>query len=194
MDDIAVVREIYDRFSADDEEGLFELIDPEIEVHDRPEIPDPQVYRGHQGVIDAIDVSRAEFDEADVVPEEFIDAGDGAVVVVLHFVGRGRESGIPIDELLCHVWRVRDGKGVRLQVYGDRDEALRSAGALRSSAGGSFTCSASGWTVTDIHGHSGRDDNASCSAVASSASQRPQFAQRPGTRQRRFIMPCLASS
>jgi uncharacterized protein len=124
----AVVREIYDRFRAGDQQGGLELIDPDVELHDRPEIPDPQVYRGHEGVMSALDVSRAEFDDADIVPEEFIEVGDN-VVVPLHFVGRGRESGFPIDELLCHVWKVRDGKAVRVEVHADRDEALRAAGA-----------------------------------------------------------------
>jgi uncharacterized protein len=125
---VAVVREIYDRFRTGDEAGGLELIDAEAEVHDRPEIPDPQVYRGHDGVMNALGASRAEFDEVDLVPEEFIEAGD-KVVVAVHFVGRGRESGFPIDELLYHLWTLRDGRAVRMEVHADRDEALRAAGA-----------------------------------------------------------------
>jgi ketosteroid isomerase-like protein len=124
----AVVREIYERFRSGDERGGLELIDADAEVHDRPEIPDPKVYRGHEGVLSALGESRSEFDDVDLVPEEFIEVGD-KVVVQLHFVGRGRESGFPIDEVLCHVWTLRGGKAVRMDVHGDRDEALRSAGA-----------------------------------------------------------------
>ena len=127
-DSVAVVREIYECFRTGDEERAIELIHPDVEVRDRPEIPDPRVYHGHDGVREALGVSEAEFDDMDLVPEEFVDAGNGAVVVVLHFVGRGRESGVPIDELLCHLWRVRDGKGLRVEVHADRDEALRSVG------------------------------------------------------------------
>src|SRR4051794_26981260 len=129
MDGVAVVREIYERFRSGDERGGLELLDPEVEVDDRPEIPDPQVYRGHEGVVAALGVSRAEFDDVDLVPDEFIDAGQDVVVVVLHFVGRGRESGFPIDELLCHLWRLRGGRAVRMEVHADRAGALRSAGA-----------------------------------------------------------------
>jgi ketosteroid isomerase-like protein len=115
-DPVDVVREIYERFRSGDEDAYLELIDPGIEVHDRPEIPDPRVYRGHEGVIEVSGASRAEFDDSDVVPEEFIDAGGGTVVAVLRFVGRGRESGVPVDEVVHHVWTVRDGKGVRMEV------------------------------------------------------------------------------
>jgi ketosteroid isomerase-like protein len=122
------VREIYERFRAGDGEGALALLDPEIEVHERPESPDPQVYRGHQGVLDSLRVSRAAFEGLDVVPEEFIEAGD-RVVVVFRFVGTGRESGVPIDQRLCHVWTLKDGKAVRMEVHSGRDEALRAVGA-----------------------------------------------------------------
>jgi ketosteroid isomerase-like protein len=124
---VELVRAIYDRFRAGDDRGGLALIDPEIELHDRPEIPDPQVYRGHEGVLTSLDVSRAEFTGLDVVPEEFLDAGD-RVVVVFRFQGTGRESGVPIDERLCHLWTIRDGKAVRVEVVSGREEALRAAG------------------------------------------------------------------
>jgi ketosteroid isomerase-like protein len=124
---IEVVRAIYDRFRAGDGEGALSLIDPEIEVHDRPEIPDPQVYRGHEGVLDSLRTSRLAFDELDVVPEEFVEAGE-RVIVVFRFEGTGRESGVPIVQRLCHAWTLRDGRAVRVEVHSGRDEALRAAG------------------------------------------------------------------
>jgi ketosteroid isomerase-like protein len=125
---VALVREIYERFRAGDGEGALALLDPEIEVHERPESPDPQVYRGHQGVLDSVGASRAAFEGLDVVPEELLDVGD-RVVAVIRFVGTGRESGVPVDQRLCHVWTIREDKPVRMDVHSERDEALRAAGA-----------------------------------------------------------------
>jgi ketosteroid isomerase-like protein len=115
VESVDLVREIYERFRADDVEGGLALLDPDIEVRERPELPDPHVYRGHEGVVAAVGANRAEFDEADLVPEEFTEAGD-QVVVRLHFVGRGRVSGFRVDEPMLHVWTVRDAKAVRLEV------------------------------------------------------------------------------
>jgi ketosteroid isomerase-like protein len=126
---VELVRAIYDRFRAGDMDGALALHAPEIEVHDRPEIPDPQVYRGHEGVLTSLGVSQAAFEGLDLVPEEFLDAGD-RVVVVFRFQGTGRESGVPIDEQLAHVWTIRDGKAIRMEVHAGRDEALRAAGGL----------------------------------------------------------------
>jgi hypothetical protein len=115
MDATEVVREIYERLRADDVDGGLALFDPDIEVYERPEIPDPHVYRGHAGIVTALGANRAEFDDVDLVPEEFVEEGD-QVLVRLHFVGRGRESGFPVDEILYHVWTVRNGKAVRMEV------------------------------------------------------------------------------
>jgi ketosteroid isomerase-like protein len=127
---VELVRAIYARFRAGDTDGALALHDPEVEVHDRPEIPDPQVYRGHDGVLSSLRVSQATFEGLDLVPEEFIDAGD-QVVVVFRFRGIGRESGVPIDERLAHLWTIRRGKAVRMEVHSGREEALRAAGAER---------------------------------------------------------------
>jgi uncharacterized protein len=123
---VELVRAIYERFRAGDVEGALALQDPEVEVYDRPEAPDPQVYRGHQGVLRSLGVSRAAFEGLDLVPEEFLDAGD-QVVVVFRFQGTGRESGIPVDERLAHLWTIRDGRAVRMTVHSGRDEALSAA-------------------------------------------------------------------
>ena len=124
---VELVRAIYERFRADDLDAALALLDPEVEVHDRPEIPDPQVHRGHEGVLTSLGVSQETFDGLDLVPEEFLDAGD-RVVVVFRFQGIGRESGIPIDERLVHVWTIRDGKAIRMEVRSDPDDARGGAG------------------------------------------------------------------
>jgi ketosteroid isomerase-like protein len=125
---VNLVREIYDRFRAGDEEGALALLDPEVEVHDRPEIPDPQIYRGRDGALASLNASRATFAGLDLVPEEFLDAGD-RVVVVFRFRGRGRESGIEVDERLAHLWTIRDGRAIRMEVHSSRDAALEAAAA-----------------------------------------------------------------
>jgi uncharacterized protein len=113
-ENVELVRTIYDRFRAGDAEGALELIDREVEVRDRPEIPDPQVYLGHQGVLDAVGTSFDDFSDVDFVPEEFIDEGE-TVVVVFRFQGVGRTSGMQVDERLRHVWTIRGGKAVRME-------------------------------------------------------------------------------
>jgi len=121
---VELVRTIYERFRSNDVDGALALHDPAVEVHDRPEAPDPQVYRRREGVIESLRVSQDEFQGLDLEPEEFIDAGE-EVVVVFRFRGTGRESGVPIDERLAHRWKIRDGRAVRMTVHSSREDALR---------------------------------------------------------------------
>jgi ketosteroid isomerase-like protein len=60
--------------------------------------------------------------------KEFIDAGDHVVTRLRHH-GRGRGSGLEIEEELYHqVATFRDGKIVRLEYVAEWSEALAAAG------------------------------------------------------------------
>jgi ketosteroid isomerase-like protein len=59
--------------------------------------------------------------------DEIIDAGD-RILVAGRMSGRGKTSGVEVGVDEYHVWTVHDGRPVRMQMYHDRDEALRAAG------------------------------------------------------------------
>jgi ketosteroid isomerase-like protein len=63
--------------------------------------------------------------------EEFRELDDGRVLVLLRNKGRGRESGIEIDEIstkAANVFTVREGKVTSLILYWDRDRAIAELG------------------------------------------------------------------
>jgi ketosteroid isomerase-like protein len=67
-------------------------------------------------------------EELQLEPQEFIDAGD-RVATRLRHRGRGRASGVEIDQELYHqVATFRDGKIVRMEYFASWDEALAAAG------------------------------------------------------------------
>jgi ketosteroid isomerase-like protein len=59
--------------------------------------------------------------------EELIDAGE-QVVPVVRLLGKGKGSGVPVDQQDIHLWTMRDGKCSRDVVYRDRAETLQAAG------------------------------------------------------------------
>ena len=62
-----------------------------------------------------------------VEPQEYVAAAD-RVVVLARYTGRGKGSEVAIESLGAHVWTVREGRAVRLEIFSDREAALRSAG------------------------------------------------------------------
>jgi ketosteroid isomerase-like protein len=67
-------------------------------------------------------------EELELKPQEFIDAGD-RVATRLRHRGRGKLSGVEIDEELYHqVATFSNGKIVRMEYFADWDAALEAAG------------------------------------------------------------------
>jgi ketosteroid isomerase-like protein len=130
-EDIELLRAGYEAAAAGDVEFVLGLMDPEVEVHDRPEAPDATTYRGHEGVVTALFASVDTFEDFRFVPERFFEAGD-RVVVVLEMTGRGRASGVPVEERIAHLWTIRDGRVVELRVFSDPADALEAAGLPRT--------------------------------------------------------------
>jgi hypothetical protein len=59
--------------------------------------------------------------------DELIDAGD-RVVVLIRDRARRHDTDIEVELLSGSVWEVRDGRIVRAEFFGNRDEALEAAG------------------------------------------------------------------
>jgi ketosteroid isomerase-like protein len=68
------------------------------------------------------------FEELRLEPQEWVDAGDRVATRLRHY-GRGKRSGVEIDEELYHqVATFRAGKMVRIEYFGEWSEALEAAG------------------------------------------------------------------
>jgi uncharacterized protein len=60
--------------------------------------------------------------------DEFLEFGDH-IVVLATYHGRGRGSGVEISQEGAHVFELRDGKVVRLEIFASRAKALQSVQA-----------------------------------------------------------------
>jgi ketosteroid isomerase-like protein len=71
--------------------------------------------------------------------EEYLEQGD-TVIVLARYRGRGKGSGVDVDVAGAHVWRMRDGIALRLEVFNTREAALKqheappSGGASRDTS------------------------------------------------------------
>ena len=67
----------------------------------------------------------ADWERIELIPEEYIDAGD-EVVLAVRYSGRGRASGIAFEDRLFEVHTVRDGKVARKRDFKTRSEAQKA--------------------------------------------------------------------
>lgn len=96
---------------------------------DLPEMADRAEHRGPEGFIERNRQWRENWEDFETRPLEFIDAGDGVVVVPVATTGRGKGSGVPIESGHTWVYEVRDGKIVRERAFRSKAEALEAVGS-----------------------------------------------------------------
>jgi uncharacterized protein len=122
---VEIVRRGTEQFMATGEPP-WEMIDEGVEVYDH-DTPDQGDYRGHAGYARWLEDWGAAWAEWSIEPEEFLDAGD-AVVVVFRMRTKGRGSGVEVERQDAIVFKLRNGRIVRVDYYNDRKQALKTVG------------------------------------------------------------------
>jgi ketosteroid isomerase-like protein len=115
--------EVVRQFLLLDVEEALAYADPEIVWNPAEE----SAAEGHDAVRASLERWKGEWDDYEMLPEEFEQLGD-RVVVVVNFRARGRASGIEVDGRLYDVYTLRDGKIVRMDQFTQRSEAREAAG------------------------------------------------------------------
>jgi len=115
--------EIVRRFLVVDFDEALTYADPGIVWNPVEESPT----QGHDAVRASTARWKNEWDDYELIPEEFADMGD-CVVVTVRLRGRGRGSGIEIEARLYEVHTLRDGKIVRMDQFTEQSEALEAVG------------------------------------------------------------------
>jgi ketosteroid isomerase-like protein len=105
------------------------LLAPDFELHQASSIIDSAgIYKGSDAIRDVMAELEDSFEELRVEAQRISEAPGGEVVVFVHISGRGRGSGIQLDNLIAHVWTFRDDTAIRLVAYEEPAEALKAVG------------------------------------------------------------------
>ena len=89
--------------------------------------PDQQIYAGAEGANQFNAEWAASWDDWEMEAEEYLDAGE-RVLVILTQRGRSKSTGIPVEMRFAQVWTLRDGQGIRMELYASVEEALEAVG------------------------------------------------------------------
>lgn len=120
------VRGGYQAFNRGDIGWMVEHMQPEIEWHEAHEVPGAKVYRGRDEVRGYLESFGRVWNDIRFDPEgEFRAEGD-KVLAFVHLSGKGKGSGASVDAHLAHIFTLRDGKGVRCDIYFDRAQAVEA--------------------------------------------------------------------
>jgi uncharacterized protein len=123
---LEVVREMLDDYIRGDYEAALPAFTQDVEV-----VTALERFHGPAGVVKEVRRWEEMWTDYRFEIEGLIDAGD-KVVLLYHQVGKAKESGVEIDERAGWVYTLREGKIARVEMFQDREAALRAARVVRS--------------------------------------------------------------
>ena len=118
---MAVVEAIYDAWR--NGASARDWIHPEVEYVNPPYAVEPGTLRGRKSFARIRDA----YDDVEVDPYRFVDAGDD-VVVLATITGTSKGAGVPIHREHGYVWTVRDGLAIRFRWFNTPGQALEAVG------------------------------------------------------------------
>ena len=128
-----VVREVYAALNRNDISSMVKAFAPHIEWTEPDDFPGGGTRHGIAAVKSLLSRARGNWAEGMCVPEEFLVCGDH--VIALDYVHvRLKDETKWREARLGAVYTFRDGKVVRVRIFGERHQALAWVGITGSSA------------------------------------------------------------
>ena len=128
QESMEILKAVFDALAQGEAAALVQQTDPEIRIYPRPAEPGVrEVYEGWEGLEEYVVNWYSAWDEYEVEPVRFVDAGD-QVVVVLREQGRMAQSGIEVVEEFSHSFKLRDDRIIEWRMYDSYAEALEGVG------------------------------------------------------------------
>ena len=115
--ELNVIRAVYAALAAGEADRLVSLTDPAVEIDQSALLPYGGHHQGYSGLKDFLAGVGRTLDSKVEIGELFV-AGD-RIVQIGRTRGVVRATGKPFDAPEVHLWRVRDGRIVSLDVYVD---------------------------------------------------------------------------
>ena len=121
MDNVRLLKNLYDAFGRGDVPTVLGAMSPDIKWHQaesNPYQPSGAAWTGPDAVLNLFMKLGSEWDGFSVHPKSFHGTGD-SVIVEGRYSGMFKATGKSMDTQMCHVWDVKDGKITRFQQYVD---------------------------------------------------------------------------
>jgi uncharacterized protein len=128
---VDLVRPIYQEWGRGNIQPRFDVYDAHMEWGWSDEFPDLDgVFEDDRNPNPRLRTWLSEWDHWRIEAEDYLEFGD-YVVVLTTYSGRGKTSGVEVRQEGAHVFRIRDGKIVRLEIFASRERAIESVRAAK---------------------------------------------------------------
>ena len=125
QENVEIVRRMWDSFLAGDVQTALSFYSPDVEW-DGTNLPDGQVGRGHEAILDHVRRWADIWEDWNVEVEDVAAVGTDQVVLFMRERGSG-DAGLKMDERHAELYTLNGGKITRRQGFSDPNEALKAA-------------------------------------------------------------------
>jgi ketosteroid isomerase-like protein len=127
QENVERVRRGFEAFRRGEWELFLRDVDPDIEFVELPAFG-TKTYHGHEGLTAAVKWWSSQWDDFHTELTQLIDANDDQVVHVVRNHGRGKTSGVDVQEEVAFLTTFRDGRATRIEMFRSASEALQNVG------------------------------------------------------------------
>jgi ketosteroid isomerase-like protein len=125
QENVELVRRGFMAAMEEDWPAALATLDPAAEIRDF-DIPDAGVYRGHDGFLAWLEGWGEGWESWRADDPEFRAVGKDGVIALFRIVARGGHSGMELQRDDAIVYRIQDGRIVRMEYFNDQRRALDS--------------------------------------------------------------------
>jgi ketosteroid isomerase-like protein len=123
-----IIEEGLRRLSARDLDSWLELFTEDARLHDLPELPDSEVFEGHDGLRRWAQNNIELSERWNWRPVDCLAQRGGLVVTETALDARGAKSDVSLNLVVFHAVRLERGKIASVQAFSTRDQAFEAAG------------------------------------------------------------------
>jgi len=102
--------------------------DPEVVLEPGGQTFTEGEWRGHEGAVGFVANQMEVLERMSIQVDEYTEVDATCLIVAITFGGRARHTGIAVELHPIHVFRLRDEKVLRWQVFQDPGQAREAAG------------------------------------------------------------------
>ena len=125
---VEIVQAAFGAFQQGDIEGVLRLCDENIKITQDVRLPGvPRHQYGHSGVLEAFALWPEQWDDFRVEVLRVADVQDRVLVSTVNR-GRGKISGVEVEQLFTFLFSIRAGKITTWRIFVRESEALEAAG------------------------------------------------------------------
>jgi ketosteroid isomerase-like protein len=127
QENVEIVRRGFEAWEQGDLQAHLRLFHEDVVCSRVAPLINPKAYHGVEGYLEFAGEWMAPYDELRFLPNEYMDAGNRVLVEVPQ-EGRLAGSNQVVRGTFWFLMTLHGGKVIRLEIYGDQDQALEAAG------------------------------------------------------------------